>query len=181
VTAELIPDPTAQPVRVVYRKYDGALHWNFTMYRLGADEHGDWLGVPANCTSRRGTEPPVVFAEPYALLVPDGHWWTAMFNDPPARTEIYCDITTVPQWTSPAEVTMVDLDLDVIRRRDGTVFIDDEDEFTDHQVRYAYPPDVIAAARRSADDLLTRVRANAEPFATTHRDWLTLARALTTG
>lgn len=177
MTAELTPDPAAQPVRVVYTKYDGTLHWNYTMYRLGADEHGSWLGLPANTTSRRGDEPPVTFAEPYVMLVPDG-WWTGMFNDRPARTEVYCDITTVPRWTAPGEVTMVDLDLDVIRRRDGTVFIDDEDEFTEHQLRYAYPPDVTAAARRSADDLYDLVRTNAEPFATGYHGWLDLARGL---
>ena len=36
---------------------------------------------------------------------------------------------------------MVDLDLDVIRMRDGRIILDDEDEFEEHQVRYAYPPD----------------------------------------
>ena len=33
---------------------------------------------------------------------------------------------------------MVDLDLDVIRMRDGGI-LDDEDEFAEHQVRYGYP------------------------------------------
>jgi uncharacterized protein len=168
----------AEPVRVVYTKYDGSLHWNYTTYRLGADEHGSWLGVGPNSLSRRGHEPPVHFAEPYVMLVPPDGWWTAMFNDAPARTEIYCDITTIPQWPAPAEVTMVDLDLDVIRRRDGTVFIDDEDEFLDHQLRYSYPADITAAARKSADDLYTQVHTNAEPFATTYHTWLNLARDL---
>ncbi len=83
------------------------------------------------------------FDAPAVQLVPAGQWWTAVFNDPPASAEIYCDIATPPQWTHPGEVTMVDLDLDVIRRRDGQVLLDDEDEFAEHQVRYGYPAELI--------------------------------------
>lgn len=173
MTAELISDP----VRVVYTKYDGTLHWNYTAHRLGRDEHGDWLGMAVNAPSQRGHEPPMLAPAAYVVLIPDA-WWTGMFNDAPWQTEIYCDISTVPRWTAPDEVTMVDLDLDVIRRRDGTVFIDDEDEFTTHQARYAYPPAVTAAARAAADTLYARVRANEEPFATAYHTWLDLARDL---
>ena len=46
------------------------------------------------------------------------------------------------------EVTMVDLDLDVVRlRADQRVLIVDEDEFAEHQVRYSYPAEVITAGR----------------------------------
>ncbi|WP_180935649.1 DUF402 domain-containing protein [Nocardioides ungokensis] len=33
----------------------------------------------------------------------------------------------------------VDLDLDVVRGRTGRVWIDDEDEFAEHRVRFGYP------------------------------------------
>jgi hypothetical protein len=84
----------------------------------------------------------------------------------------------------------VDLDLDVIRmapeepvdsasapqnqRADwGEVFIDDEDEFLEHQATYGYPPDVIAAARASADELKAAVEAGAAPYdGKTHLRWL---------
>lgn len=177
MTPELTPEPATHPVRVVYTKYDGTLHWNYTASHLGTDEHGVWLGMPANSPSQRGHEPPMLAPAAYVILFPNA-WWTGMFNDAPWRTEVYCDITTVPRWTTPHKVTMVDLDLDVIRRRDGTLFIDDEDEFLDHQVRYTYPPDVIATARHTADTLHAQVRANQEPFATTYHHWLALARQL---
>jgi len=47
------------PIRVIYRKYDGSLHWNMELGRLGADEHGTWLGAPAGTRARRGSEEPV--------------------------------------------------------------------------------------------------------------------------
>jgi uncharacterized protein len=160
-------------VRVVYTKYDGSLHWHSTNLYLGEDAHGIWVGARARSLSRRGSEPPVVIEEPYVQLIPAGEWWTALFNAEPARTEIYCDISTPARWPSDDEVTMVDLDLDVVRMRETRqVLILDEDEFAEHQVRYAYPADVIRRAEQAAGWLRDAVSANAEPFATGYRDWL---------
>ena len=140
----------AGEVRVIYRKHDGSLHWHMVTRWLGEDEHGMWTGAARPTTMRKGDGPPVVLDYASVMLFPRDAWWTAAFNDAPARTEIYCDITTPVHWPSPAEVTMVDLDLDVCRTRRGTVELLDEDEFACHQVRYGYPADVITQAERSA-------------------------------
>jgi uncharacterized protein len=164
---------TDRDVRVVFTKYDGSLHWHHTARQLGEDEHGTWLGAPAGTPIQRGSEPPVVLEQPWVQLIPAGRWWTAAFNGVPAATELYCDITTEPRWLSPGEVTMVDLDLDVLRMRaDGRVLLLDEDEFAEHQVRYRYPAEVIRRAEQSAAWLLATVRAGAEPFGTGYRRWL---------
>ncbi|ACZ85359.1 DUF402 domain-containing protein [Streptosporangium roseum] len=151
-------------VNVVYRKYDGSLHWHHQALLLGEDEHGVWTGCLAGSSGRRGHEPPVAWSHAFVMLFPRDAWWTASFNAAPNKTEIYCDISTVPEWRD-GEVTMVDLDLDVIRMRDGRIFLDDEDEFEEHLLRYAYPPDVIANARASAARLMEAVAADAAPFA----------------
>ena len=91
-------------VRVVYTKYDGSLHWHYTMRYLGEDEHGTWLGAPPGLVARRGHEHQVVIREAHVLLFPRGArdaWWTAIFNAAPARTEIYCDIATPARWPDP--------------------------------------------------------------------------------
>ncbi len=160
-------------LRVVYTKYDGSLHWNHPALLLGEDEHGVWVGCPSGSQARRGHEPPVTYRRPFVMLFPRDAWWTACFNAAPHKTEIYCDISTVPQWPDAHTVTMVDLDLDVIRRRRGRrIILDDEDEFAEHQVAYGYPPEVIEAARRSADWLLAAVGGDTEPFAGAYRAWL---------
>jgi protein associated with RNAse G/E len=162
-------------IRVTYRKYDGSLHWNGVMRRLGEDDHGIWLGWGSGLTMRRGHNPPIVFPEPQVTLFPRKAWWTGTFHAAPRDVEVYCDITTIPEWPTPDEVTMVDLDLDVIRRRAPRhTHIDDEDEFLEHQVRYAYPPEVIAAARNQADRLFEAVSADAEPFKTAWLGWLAM-------
>jgi uncharacterized protein len=164
---------TGRDVRVVYTKYDGSLHWHFTMRYLGSDEHGVWLGAPADTPTQRGTEPPIVLGHAWVHLIPDRQWWTAAFNVGPTDTEIYCDITTEARWLNPGEVTMVDLDLDVVRlRADGQVLLVDEDEFAEHQVRYGYPAGVIRQAEQAAAALLVAIRARAEPFGTAYLAWL---------
>lgn len=161
-----------QAVRVVYTKYDGSLHWNHSAIALGEDEHGLWLGCPQGTPMRRGTQPAVTFPSGFVMLIPRDGWWTACFNAAPNKTEIYADITTVPQWPDARTVTMVDLDLDVIRRRTGKIILDDEDEFAEHRVRYGYPAEVVDSARRSADWLLAAVSSDTQPFAGDYRRWL---------
>ncbi len=156
-------------VRVDYHKYDGSAHRNYPAVDLGEDGYGRWLGVPR----RAVPDPRFKYEEPYVLLVPRDAWWTAMFNSPPRRTEIYCDITTPARWPDPDRVELVDLDLDVRRRRDtGLVELLDEDEFAEHTGRFGYPPEVIERAWQAARWLLAALGDGAEPFAGGYRHWL---------
>ena len=54
-------------------------------------------------------------------------------------------------------VTAVDLDLDVVRGWTGRVWVDDEDEFADHRVRFGYPADVVRMAAPSCEAVRTDV------------------------
>jgi uncharacterized protein len=164
-------------VRLVFTKFDGSLHWHQTVQYLGEDEHGIWLGSRAGSMAQRGSEPPVRFEAPFVQLITADQWWTAAFNDPPAWSEVYCDISTPARWISPSQVTMIDLDLDVVRRRPaGNVFVDDEDEFAEHQVHFGYPPDVITRAEQTAAWLLAAVSAGTEPFGSAAEQWLAKVR-----
>jgi protein associated with RNAse G/E len=161
-----------EEIRVVYRKYDGSLHWNHPAFRLGEDEHGTWIGIGDGTVMYRGEPEWGPCEAPFVMLMPPDRWWTATFNAEPHRTEIYCDITTVPSWPTAGEVTMIDLDLDVRRRRTGEVKVLDEDEFAEHQVRYGYPAEVIERAQAAADWLFAAVSARREPFDTASARWL---------
>lgn len=160
--------------RIVYRKYDGSLHWHGTVRWLGEDEHGVWAGATPPSAMRRGDEPPLVFDHAWVTLLPRNAWWTAVFNDEPAMVEVYCDITTPVRWLKSAEATMVDLDLDVARRRAGSVELLDADEFAEHQIRYGYPAQVIAEAERAAAWLQAALTGDSEPFAQVYRRYMRL-------
>ncbi|HEY3009136.1 MAG TPA: DUF402 domain-containing protein [Micromonosporaceae bacterium] len=160
-------------VRVVYRKFDGALHWHLSMRWLGEDDHGTWVGLEPGGTMRKGDGPDVPIPHAHVGLFPRNRWWTAWFNAEPDPIAVYCDVTTPPRWPSASEVTMIDLDLDVSRWRDtGAVRVLDEDEFAEHQARYGYPDGVVAQAERTARWLLAAVSDGDEPFATAYRPWL---------
>jgi protein associated with RNAse G/E len=161
-------------VRVVYRKYDGSPHRAYPALRLGEDEHGAWLGVPDGTVATVGAET-VVRETAHALLVPHEAWFTALFNRPPRPTEVYCDIVTPAAWPSPDEVVLVDLDLDVRRRRESrAVELLDEDEFAAHRDRYGYPAETAAQARAAAEWLVDALSDGIEPFASAYHRWLSL-------
>jgi hypothetical protein len=159
---------------VIYRKYDGSLHWNMTMRLLGEDQYGVWSGAAAPSTMRRGDGAEIIFKYAQIMLFPRDAWWTAAFIDTPAQTEIYCDITTPVRWPSANEVTMIDLDLDVRRRRDGSIELLDADEFAEHQVKYGYPAEVIGEAEQSAQWLQDALADGREPFATSYLSYLAM-------
>ncbi|MEZ0070350.1 protein associated with RNAse G/E [Streptacidiphilus sp. MAP12-20] len=163
-------------VRVVVRKFDGSLHRHYSMIWLGEDEFGVWLGAPIGTVCSRVAEGEVlVTEEQWVMLIPAGAWWTALFLAAPARLDVYCDVTTPAEWPHTGEVTTVDLDLDVCRiRGDGSVFVDDQDEFAFHQKRHAYPPDYVARAETTAEWLLAAIRNGTEPFGSRYRTWLEL-------
>lgn len=171
----------AGEVRVVYRKYDGSLHWNMPMRWLGEDEHGIWTGAMPPCTMSSGDGRVIVFEQAQVMLFPRDRWWTAAFIEAPWPIQIYCDITTPVSWPSAGEVTMVDLDLDVCRTRSGEVRLLDADEFAEHRVRYGYPADVVSNAERAAAWLQTAIEAGHDPFGGRHLGYLAQLREESAG
>jgi len=172
------------PIHVQLTKWRDRPHWQFEAVMLGTDEWGTWLGIPEGTFQSR---PGHSFHSEVdsVLLVPDDDWYLACFHAPGVPLLIYTDIST-PATFSGSTMTAVDLDLDVIRMVDsfdglrepkvgvgpGDMFIDDEDEFLEHQVRYEYPADVVREARRSADEVLAKVQERAAPFGGQHQVWL---------
>jgi len=158
-------------VRVVYRKYDGTAHRDYPARRLVEDDLGIWLGVRIGTRSIYHGRPSVERI-PFVLLVPHQQWWTCMFNPPPRTSEVYCDIASPAEWED-GTVHLIDLDLDVVRRRtSGLVELRDEDEFAEHRVRFGYPDAVVEPAWAAARWLLVALGDGTEPFASAYRKWL---------
>jgi hypothetical protein len=136
---------------------------------LGSDPFGDWLGSPAGMPMRRPGMATWTDAE-CAFLVPRDADFVASFNGRGVPTAIYVDVTDRPQWDD-GVVRAVDLDLDVVKKWNGTVLVDDEDEFAEHQVKYAYPAEVVDAAQRSCDVLVAAIVGGDEPWASVGHRW----------
>jgi protein associated with RNAse G/E len=166
---------TGEPVVVQYFKYSGDLHWRHDMVLLGADHHGTWLGGPAGTIIQRGHEAPRQWPSPFVQLISPGRWWTLFFNGEHSDDyRIYVDVITPAAWMAADRVEMVDLDLDVVRRHDGTVELLDEDEFLVHAERFTYPDWLIDRARTAAAELMLKVEGGEEPFGSDGERWLRL-------
>ncbi|QSF59710.1 DUF402 domain-containing protein [Nocardioides sp. zg-1228] len=175
-------------------KWGDRPHWQLVGTYLGADEHGEWLGFPAGTHNHRPGHEFHAAVDSVTLVQPEG-WHLATFQAPGIWCDLYIDVTTPPAWDRDV-LRAVDLDLDVIRLPDplppvdsapwdvapagpGEVFVDDEDEFAEHQVRYGYPADVVARAQASCDALVVDVRTGRAPYDGAHRRWLAELSRLT--
>ncbi|GAB1690239.1 DUF402 domain-containing protein [Krasilnikovia sp. M28-CT-15] len=161
-------------VDVVLRKYDGRPHRRVTTIHLGEDRHGTWLGTRAGTIVHYsyGDKAPAPTQQHAVRLVPHDRWWCAVFFAAPSRRDVYCDITAPARWNGPSEVTLIDLDLDLVRYRDGTVELDDADEFVTNAAAFGYPAEVVAQAQAAATRLQADLTDGTEPFGTDYQAWL---------
>jgi uncharacterized protein len=163
-------------VKIRFTKWGDVPHWSFDMHRLGEDDHGIWLWMPAGTEMRRGTEAPVRSRNLAVKLITPGEWWTAIWNDNESATySCYVDIATPAVWDGDT-VRLVDLDLDVASPRKGGVEIHDEDEFEEHRIRYGYPDHIVDRARAETARIAIAVEHGDAPFDGTARQWLEAAR-----
>lgn len=160
------------PVTVQYFKYPDRLHWRHELHRLGEDEHGVWLGAPTGTTVQRSLEPPITMKSPFVQLIAPSAFWSLIYNGEDHRYPVYIDVATPATWVGPNRVEMIDVDLDVVRWRDGTVVILDEDELIEHRASLGYPDWLYERARTAAAELVPRVEARTEPFGTVPDRWL---------
>ena len=149
------------------------------MARIGEDRHGAWLWAAAGTVLRRGSDKTIRVEEGFVKVITPGRWWTAVWNVGPGfgdrSIQIYVDVITPAVWEGDT-VRMVDLDLDVIRRRDGTVEVDDEDEFDEHRVLFGYPEHVVDKARTETARLALAMERREEPFGSVGERWLEVGR-----
>ena len=162
-------------VHIDFRKWDGSRHWQFTMRRLGEDDHGLWLWSPAGSPMQRGQDQPKLSKAINLKLIPENKWWTAIWSWQ-RPIDLYVDIITPASWNG-STVTMVDIDLDVMRLADGTVSIEDEDEFELHRIEMDYPERLIDTARATTARIALAVEARHEPFGNVAEGWMEQAIA----
>ena len=162
---------------MVMTKWGDRPHWEFDAVLLGSDTHGDWIGIPRGTfMSRPGAE--YVAPVDQVGLVPapgpdERRGWLATFHAVGGPVQVYVDMTTPPVWDGPV-LRAVDLDLDVVRGRTGRVWVDDEDEFAEHRVRFGYPEEVARLAMASCDRVRAAVLAGHAPYDGSSVGWFDL-------
>lgn len=151
-------------VRARFRKWPDSPHWEFDAHALGVDAHGHWLGVARGALIERPGRR-FTAAHDHVVLVPHDGWWAATFYGTEADRpfDAYVDVTTPAVWED-GEVSVIDLDLDVVRSVDGEVILDDEDEFAEHRVSLGYPHDIVEGAETTAREVLAAMEAQEPPY-----------------
>src|SRR6476661_1495952 len=166
---------------MVMTKWGDRPHWEFDAVLLGSDAHGDWIGIPRGTFMSRPGAEYVAPVDQVGLVPAPGPdeqcGWLATFHAVGGPVQVYVDMTTLPVWDGPV-LRAVDLDLDVVRGRDGDVVIDDEDEFAEHQVAFGYPPEIVALAEASRDRVRAAILAEEPPYDGRHEHWLAVLASL---
>jgi hypothetical protein len=166
-----------EAVTVRMSKWGGRPHWEYAAVWLGSDDVGDWVGTPAGTHHHR---PGAEFWSQVdtVTLLPREQWWAATFHRPGMWCATYVDMATPTVWEGTV-ATAVDLDLDVVLPSGGEWYVDDEDEFAEHQVAYGYPGDVIAATERSRDQVWAAATSGTGVFDGRDQAWLEQLTVLT--
>ena len=163
-----------RPVTVQFLKNPDLQHWGFETIWLGEDEWGDWMAVPAGSARWKGLEEVRPTRERAVFWKPRDRWWHLHYNGLADTSEYthFVDICTPPAWVGDDRYEMIDLDLDVAVHNDGTIEVQDEDEFAVHQVRYAYSEEMIREARAATELVARMLGRREEPFFDVADSWL---------
>ncbi|MBM3139910.1 MAG: GNAT family N-acetyltransferase [Chloroflexi bacterium] len=153
-------------VHVVSTKYDGSPHYAYDARLVGQVGPRLELFVPGGTRMegyRGSLEIRVDFT---AVFYTDGRWYNGYRNHWATRRlqiESYANVS-LPATFDGRELRWIDLDLDVVLWRSGRLALVDVDEFREHRARFGYPPELVARAEATADDLLRAARIRAAPF-----------------
>ncbi|MCI0424889.1 MAG: YgaC family protein [Actinobacteria bacterium] len=165
-------------VTAQFLKHPDILHWGFEVIYLGEDEFGTWTALPAGTRRWKGETPVSPTRNDAVFCAPHRSWWHLHYSG--GQDEAYThfvDISTPPKWVGVDRYEMVDLDLDVAVLRDGSVVVEDEDEFLAHQVLYGYTQEMTRRAREETDRVVAALTEGAEPFFDVAGSWLDRSRS----
>src|SRR5260370_40408206 len=104
-------------ISLAYSKWPDRCHYDYGVRILGEDSYGVWGACEVGEKVYKAGELAAVMDDTKLALVPHSSCWSAL-RYPPTEPdyEVYVDINTPPVW-SERRVEMVDLDLDVTRKR----------------------------------------------------------------
>lgn len=163
-----------RPVTVQFLKNPDFIHWGFEAQWLDEDEWGDWIAVPTGSIRWKGEERLSPTTMPAVFLAPRDRWWHLHYNGVRGATYThFVDIATPRVWVTSNRYELIDLDLDVAIHLDGTVEVQDEDEFEVHQVRYGYSREQVEGALSATREVVVALETRSEPFFGVADSWLT--------
>jgi uncharacterized protein len=151
-------------IQVHSTKYDQSLHYHYQMFVVRVEPDLIMTYVP-----------PGVAVQSYrGEMITQRHTLALFWANRPYNLHInwradwmpqshYVNVATPATWEADV-IRFVDLDLDVIWRTDGSLILDDEDEFLLHRERFRYSDQLVAEAWRSRDEVCRLIEQRVYPF-----------------
>lgn len=149
-------------------KHPGARVFGFEMRALAADRFGTWFLMPAGSPWSAPQDAGVMPFD-VVLLIGESVPWVAWWAPHPGDARLEVDVCLPPVRTA-AGWRFVDLELDVFQRRsDGSVTVEDRDEFDDAVRAGTIGPDAALLAEDTARRLQQALTRGREPWVS--RGW----------
>lgn len=168
--------PPGHPIDFRMVEWDGADRWRWAMRYLGVDGDGIWLGASPASVRIRPDGVRERIDRSVVRLLPTAGLWCAMWNHTD-NLDVYVDVCAQPEWNA-SLCRVRDLQLDVLRYRDGTVRTLDEDEFVAACERWQYAPALVTRAMGTARTVHSALVDVAAPFNASPLRWLAMASRL---
>ncbi len=153
-----------RPIWIHSTKHDGSPHYRYGAVVVEHDAERTLAYTPPDVAvaSYRGSSS----SDHHCLKLfwPDRHYnLFVMWGADWSPREHYVNLATPRSFDDDA-VRFVDLDLDVIWRKDGGVVLDDEEEWDRHRVTMAYPPPLVERVLAAKDELMALIAGRVWPF-----------------
>ena len=147
-------------------KFDGSLHRSAEAADLGTTDDGRWLFIGAGTRVIRPGRGDYDHPCDAVTLIPAQGLWTAtwLIEWDPA---LYVDVALHQRSERHDHVVTVDLDVDIVRRRNGEVELLDQDEFELHRRLLGYPAELVADVHRTSEWLTGAISRHEPPFLAT--------------
>lgn len=159
------PGRAGRPIRILSTKYDGSRHYDYRG-RLVDEAPGVVRVVIEAGTPFVSYRAEGEIQAPMTQLFFTDLWFNVFHNHRPmGRQQMlsYANVGT-PVRLEGDTLHWIDLDLDVIQTVERGLYVDDEDEFAEHQRRMAYPEEIIRRAVEAKDALLHLAHGGGFPF-----------------
>jgi hypothetical protein len=143
-------------------KFDGSPHRSAQALDLGTTQEGRWLFVMAGTPVTRPVHGDYNHPCDAVVLIPSKGLWIATWLvgwDP----MLHVDIARRVHVGSDRVVT-IDLDVDVVRKRNGDVYVVDRDEFESHRKHFGYSNDLVSAVTGAVKDVANAISRQEAPF-----------------
>lgn len=166
-----LPLPTGRRITVASTKFDGSLHYEYTMRVVSDDGASLRVWAPAG-TAMRTYRGDLTADRPFLMLhYGDRDWNLEVMWEPDwTPNKHYVNIALPSSWDD-GTLRWVDLDLDVSWWADGTLRLLDEDEFAEHRERFSYPDWLVARSWAAVNDVQALIAAHRWPFDESLYDW----------